>query len=184
MIPFANDHNGNDLVHFTTAIHDAVTSLRVACEDPHPIMWTQGWEGCLLRHILRAIRTNVPQVSILRSVVTQAFEQGRRMQIEGQNGPQVLQYIIRTLCRSLSKTTPAAVMQALQNLVVPAGTPFCEYVTELKLLLANARSVGHVAPEDGTLQIAIKTGVDDQFAVLGAQIFSGRNMTALPFSSV
>ncbi|CAN0543243.1 unnamed protein product, partial [Laminaria digitata] len=26
--------------------------------------------------------------------------------------------------------------------------------------------------------------VDDQFAVLGAQIFSGRNMTALPFSSV
>ncbi|CAN0539019.1 unnamed protein product, partial [Laminaria digitata] len=106
------------------------------------------------------------------------------MQNEGQNGPQVLQYIIRTLCRSLSKTTPAAVMQALQNLVVPAGTPFCEYVTELKLLLANARSVGHVAPEDGTLQIAIKTGVDDQFAVLGAQIFSGRNMTALPFSSV
>ncbi|CAN0354182.1 unnamed protein product, partial [Laminaria digitata] len=46
------------------------------------------------------------------------------------------------------------------------------------------RSVGHVAPEDGTLQIAIKTGVDDQFAVLGAQIFSGRNLTALPFSSV
>lgn len=184
LIPFTHDHNGTDLVHFTTAINDAVISLRVACEDSHPVLWTPGWEMCLQRHILRSIRTNAPQVSDVRSLVTQAFKDGIRLQKEGQIGPDVLQYIVRTLCRGLSKSTPAAVMQALQNLVVPAGTPFSKYVTELKLLLANVRSVGHVAPEDGTLQIAIKTGVDDQFAVLGAQIFSGRNMTAVPYSSV
>ena len=34
------------------------------------------------------------------------------------------------------------------------------------------------------MQIAIKTGVDDQFAGLSAQIFAGRNMRALPFDSV
>ena len=39
-------------------------------------------------------------------------------------------------------------------------------------------------PKMVLFKIAIKTGIVDQFAVLGAQIFAGRNMTALPFSSV
>ena len=34
------------------------------------------------------------------------------------------------------------------------------------------------------MQIAIKTGVDDQFAGLSPQIFTGRNMRALPFDSI
>ena len=34
------------------------------------------------------------------------------------------------------------------------------------------------------MQIAIKTGIDDQFAGLSAQIFAGRNMRALPFDNV
>ena len=34
------------------------------------------------------------------------------------------------------------------------------------------------------MQIAIKTGVEDQFAGLTTQIFAGRNMRALPFDSV
>ena len=75
-------------------------------------------------------------------------------------------------------------MQALQNLVVPVGTPFSSYLSEIKLLVGNVRCIGDVAPEDMTMQIAIKTGVDDQFAKLSAQIFAGRNMRALPFESV
>ena len=58
------------------------------------------------------------------------------------------------------------------------------YLSELRLLVGNVRCIGHVAPEDGTMQIAIKTGVDDQFAGLSAQIFAARNMRALPFDSV
>ena len=88
------------------------------------------------------------------------------------------------LCTHRSTATPTVVMQALQNLVVPAGTPFSTYLSELRLSLGNVRCVGSVAPEDGTLQIAIKTGVDDQFAGLGAQIFAGRNLRTLPFNSV
>ena len=75
-------------------------------------------------------------------------------------------------------------MQALQNLVVPVGTPFSSYLSETNLLVGNVRCIGHVAPEDGTMQIVIKTGVDDQFAGLSAQIFAGRNMRALPFDIV
>ena len=82
----------------------------------------------------------------------------------------MLQHIIRSLCRGLSRATPAAVMQALQKLVVPVGAPFSVYLSELRLLVGNVRCIGHVAPEfsDGTMQIAIKTGVDDQFARLSA----------------
>ena len=94
------------------------------------------------------------------------------------------QHIICWLCRGLSRATPAAVVKALQNLVVPVGTPFSNYLSEIKLLVHNARCIGHVALEDGTMQIAIETGMDDQFAKLSAQIFAGRNMRALPFDSV
>ena len=68
-----------------------------------------------------------------------------------------------------------------QNLVVPTGTPFGMYMSEMRLLLGNVRCVGSVALEYGTMQIAIKTGEDDQFADLGAQIFAGRNLRTLPF---
>ena len=51
-------------------------------------------------------------------------------------------------------------MPALQKLVVPVGTPFSVYLSELRLLVGNVRSIGHVAPDDGTMQIAFEKGVD------------------------
>ena len=183
-LPFASEHNVSELVQFTSALRDAASSLRLACDDPHPVLLTRGWEKSLERHTLRAVRAASPQAPSLKAMVSAAFKQGGRLQDEGHSGPDVLQYVIRTLCRGLSKATPAAVMQALQNLVVPAGTPFCTYLSELHLLVENVRSIGHVAPEDGTMQTAIKTGVDDQYAGLSAQIFAGRNLRALPFDTV
>lgn len=69
-------------------------------------------------------------------------------------------------------------MQALQNFVVPVGTLFSGYLAELRILVASVRCAGHVSPEDGTMQIAVKTGVDDQFPSLSALIFAGRNTRA------
>ena len=183
-LPFATDHNVSELVQFTSALRDAGSSLRIACDDPHPYLWTRGWGKCHERHVLRDVRLTSPQAPSIKSMIADAFAQGSRLQAEGRRGPDVLQHIIRSLCRSLSRATPAAVMQALQNLVVPVGTPLSVYLSELRLLAGNIRCIGHVAPEDGTMQIAIKTRVDDQFAGLSAQIFAGWNMRALPFESV
>ena len=107
-------------------------------------------------------------------MIADAFAQGRRLEAEGRRGPDVLQHIIRSLCRGLSRATPAAFMQALQNLVVPVGAPFSVYLSELRLLVGNVRCIVHVAPEDETMQIAIKTGVDDQFAGLSDRFLRGR----------
>ena len=52
------------------------------------------------------------------------------------------------------------------------------------MLVANVRSVGPLEPEDGTVQVAIKAALDDQFAGLSAQIFVGRNMKVVPCESV
>ena len=114
-------------------------------------------------------------------MIADAFAQGRRLEAEGRRGPDVLQHIVRSLCCGLSRATPAAVMQALQSLAVPVRTPFSEYVSELRCLVGNVRCIGQVALEDGTTQIVLITGVNDQFAGLSAQIFAGRNMRALPF---
>ena len=58
------------------------------------------------------------------------------------------------------------------------------YQGELRLLVSNFGCSGQVAPDDGTMQLATKTSIDDQFASLGAQIFSGRNVRTVPFSDV
>lgn len=68
--------------------------------------------------------------------------------------------------------------------MVEQGTPFSVYSGELRLLLANVYCVGPVEPEDGTLQLAIKASIDDQYAGLSAQIFAGRNMSTVPFGNV
>lgn len=86
-------------------------------------------------------------------MVADAFAQGGRLLDAGQRRSEVLQHIIRALCQEPSKATPAAVMQALQNLVVLQGTPFSVYVAELRLVLANVRRVGQVAPEDATCKL-------------------------------
>ena len=122
-----------ELVQFTSALRDAVSSLRVACDDLHPYLWTKGWEKWLERHVLRAVRLASPQASSIKSMIAGAFAQGGRLQEEGRHGPDILQHTIRSLCRSLSRATPAAVMRALQNVVVPVGTPFSAYLSELCL---------------------------------------------------
>ena len=119
-------------------------SVRLACDDFHPFSWTKGWEKCIERHVLRAVRPTAPQVSWLKSMASDAFSQGGRLQDSGRSGPDVLQHIIRILCRHLSTATPAAGLQALKNLGVPAGTPFSTYLSELRLLLGNVRCVGTV----------------------------------------
>ena len=93
-------------------------------------------------------------------MIADAFAQRSRVQAEGRRGPDVLRHIMLSLCRGLSRSTPVAVMQATQNLVVPVGTPFNVYLSELRLLVASFRCIGHVAPDDGSMQIAIKTGVE------------------------
>lgn len=73
-------------------------------------------------------------------------------------------------------------MQALQNLVVPAGTPFSGYLAELRILVATVRC--HVSREDGTMKIAINTGLDDHFPSLSALVFAGRNTRSMAFDGV
>ena len=182
--PFATDKNVSELIQFTSALRDAVSSLRVACDDPHPYVWTRGWEKCLEQHVLRALRPTSPQAPSIKSMIADAFAQGSRLYAEGRRGPDVLHHIFRSLCCGLRRATPAAVMQALQNLVVPVGTPSSVYLSELRLLVRNVRCIGHVAPEDETMQIVLITGGNDQFAGLSDQIFAGRNTRALPFDSV
>ena len=107
---------------------------------------------CIERHVLRAVRPTAPQVSALKGMVSDAFAQGGRLQDSRRSGLDVLQHVIRILCTHLSTATSAAVKKALQILVVPAGTPFSTYLSELRLA-GNVRCVGSVAPEDGTLLI-------------------------------
>lgn len=68
--------------------------------------------------------------------------------------------------------------------MVPVGAPSSGYLSELRLVVANVRCVGHVSPDDGTMQSATKCDADDQFAALSALFFAGRNMRNLPIDSV
>ena len=59
------------------ALRDAVTSLRIACDDPHP-RGRGARQKCLERHVLLAVRLISPQAPSIRSRIADAFAQGSR----------------------------------------------------------------------------------------------------------
>ena len=44
----------------------------------------------------------------------------------------------------------------------------------------NVKGVALVPPDDGTMQVAVKDSIDDNFAILAASISAGRTRSALP----
>lgn len=139
-----------DLVHFTSALRIAVEGVRVACDDTLP-EWTRGWEKVLERHVLRSVRASSAQAPAVKALVADAFAQGGELMDAGQSGQAAFDNILRALCRGLSRASPAAVMQSLQNLAVTQGTSFSKYQGELRLLVSNVRCTGQVAPDNGTM---------------------------------
>ena len=96
-LPFSTDHSVSELVQFISALRDAVSSQRIACDDPHPYLWTRGWEKCLERHVLRAVRPTSPQAPSIKSMIADPFAKRSRLQAEGRGGPDVLQYALCAL---------------------------------------------------------------------------------------
>ena len=43
-ILFLSDHNVPELVHLTSALRNAIESVRVACDDTESVPWARGWE--------------------------------------------------------------------------------------------------------------------------------------------
>ena len=86
--PFASDLNVSILLQFTSALRDAASTLRLACDDVHPYIWTKGWEKCLERHVLRAVRSASPHAPAIKSMIVDAFSQGERLQKEDRLGPE------------------------------------------------------------------------------------------------
>ena len=132
-ILFSSDHNVPELVHFTSALQNVVESLRVSCDDTESVAWTRGSEKVLERHVLRSMSASCAQAAPMKTLVTYAFAQGGKLLDAGQNSQEVFDHILRALCRGSSRASPATVMQALQNLVVPHGTPFSVRATTVSV---------------------------------------------------
>ena len=77
-------------------------------------------------------------------------------------------------------------MQAPQNLTFEAGSPFSGILGQMPLLVVHVRCVEHVAPDEGTIQLAIKTVmiIDDQHASLVEPNFSRTQFCQLYLSIV
>lgn len=118
------------------------------------------------------------QAGLLRTKINMAFSQARSKMDEGMLGADAMEFLVRALGKVLG------MVSELQNLVVPVGTPFSTYMGRLRSLVQNAHSIGQVAPQDSTLQLAVRESVCDQFAFLAADVFKGRDQDALPYGSI
>ena len=165
--------------------------MRIIVGDTHPEDWHPGWVKCLQKHLLKSIRSGkaasqgAQAASVLRTRIADVTDEAIRMQENGASGPEAFDHVLRMLSRALSKVTPAGVMGLLVNFAVDPGTTFATYLSELRLLVANVQSVGReLAPGNGSIQSAVKNGIDDQFPNISAQAFAGRHHQPLPFESV
>lgn len=94
------------------------------CDDHDEDLWIRGWESCLEKHVVHAVRSSSDQLSRVKAAASVAFKQGGKMLDVGRGGPEVMDRIVSSLCRKLSNTTRASVVQNLQAFTVPKGTPF------------------------------------------------------------
>ena len=117
-------------------------------------------------------------------MVRDALARAEAEERSGQPGKQVLEGILRALCLGLSPSTPHQALQHLQTFEVPEKTSFADFLSELRIAVMNVKSIALVPPDDGTMQVAVKASIDDEFATLAALIFAGRDRSAIPFSKV
>ena len=116
-------------------------------------------------------------------MVRNAFARAEAEERSGQPGERVLEGLLRALSLGLSPSTHQALQQS-QIFEVPEKASFAYFLSELRLAVMNVNSVALIPPDDSTMQVAVKAGIDDQFATLAASICAGRNRAAIPFSSV
>lgn len=140
------------------------------------IPWTRPevGENILERHVLKSARVSSPQAPQVTNMVTDAFAQGP--EAPGRRTSRVRHdstHLASVVSRMESDLTCCGDAQALQNIVVSPGTTFAMYAAEPRILVANARCLGPFAPGNGTMQMATKTSIGDQYSTLGEHIFAG-----------
>ena len=182
-LPLKGRDDVGDMVNLTTKLRQALVKVRSVCRDKHPTVYVRGWEDVLNRYIMKYVKLSDPRAATTSQVITNAFVVVRTLLDAGEtSGPDAMDVLVRELCENLSSFNPADVFQQLQTYAVAEGTTFKTYFVALKLLVNNVRLMAFCG--DGTLQFAIKQSTTDQFAVLTAPVYSGRNLKVLPFASV
>ena len=117
-------------------------------------------------------------------MVQDAYARAEAEVRSGQPGRHVLEEILRVLCLGLSLSTPHQALQQLQTFEVPEKTTFADFLSESRIAVMNIKDLALVPSDDGTMQVAVVSSIDDKFANLAASIFAGRNQSAISFGSV
>ena len=173
-------------VHFTASLKEAIGQIRDLGEDfSEDGFWIPGWHKPLMRHVLNSVSHHYPaQATGTKQMVRDAVAREEADERSSQPGRQVLEGILRALRLGLSPTSPHQALQLLQTFEVPEKTSFADFLSELRIAVMNIKNVALVPPDDGTMQVAVKASIDDQFATLATSIFAGRNRSAVAFGCV
>ena len=115
---------------------------------------------------------------------SRCLRQSRSRRQERSTRKTSLEEILRASCLGLGPSKPHQALQQLQNFEVPEKTSFADFLSELRTAVMNVKDVALVPPNDGTMQVAVKASIDDQFATLAASTFEGINRSAIAFGSV
>ncbi|CAM9952495.1 unnamed protein product, partial [Ectocarpus fasciculatus] len=111
---------------------------------------------------------------IFRGKIDKVFDDVSRKMKEGATGREALAYLTMALGRVVSSSSPEKLVFDLQTF----------YFTTLQGLVHTVRNLGMVTPPDGTIQLAVRESVSDQYSVLTASVFSGKELGAVPFDSI
>lgn len=186
VLPALPLHDADDmveLIQLTSAVKGSVEQIlgSIGVDFASPV-WTRGWESVLKRRLLSSVRRNHPTSASVKQVIGAAVTACQKALDAGASGAEALDGVLRALSAGLSSATPASVLQKLQNFSVSVGTTFKVFLEELVVLVTSVQEIGFA--EDGTLQVAVKACLGDQFATLSAPVLHGRNARALPYASV
>lgn len=103
----------------------------------------------------------------------------------GMSGPEGEEFLLRTLSQELSTVTTADIITGLQQMVVAEGTPYREYLSEVRALVQSVACIGGGGDvPDSTIQLAVAARAKDQFSILVGPVFKGRRDLRVPYANV
>lgn len=113
-------------------------------------------------HLRNLIGFSPAKIAQERVLVTSTFERASAKMSEGLAGPDVFDYVLRTVCAAFSsETTITTIMHDLHNISIPVDTDWRICYKKLMMMAQNVRMVGRFKPDDRSLERAWKAIVDD-----------------------
>ena len=162
-LPLQDPSSVFEFVQMNNSLRSCIRAIREVAGDRDPDHWHRSWITPLQRQIHTAVR-NVPGKLRITSLIDNSFHAIKTKVDSGAlSGPAAFDLLLKDFAQHFSSLNPAQVPIMLAQFHVPTGTPFKDWLIELKVVVVGVLNMGDFSPSLVTILGNIKASLASQF---------------------